>query len=37
MPEGVAQVLKFPLAAEEEAQLAASARFVSENITRAGY
>jgi len=35
--EGVAQVLKFRLAAEEETQLAASARFVAENIARAGY
>jgi L-lactate dehydrogenase len=35
--EGVAQVLKFPLAAEEQMQLAASARFVAENIARAGY
>ena len=35
--EGVAQVLKFSLAAEEETQLAASARFVAENIARAGY
>ncbi len=35
--EGVTQVLKFPLAAEEDKLLAASARFVSENIARAGY
>lgn len=35
--EGVAQVLKFALAGEEEAQLAASARFVAENIAKSGY
>ena len=35
--EGVAQVLKFSLAAEEETQLAASARYVADNIARAGY
>jgi len=35
--DGVTQVLKFPLAAEEERLLEASARFVGENIARAGY
>jgi len=35
--DGVTQVLRFPLAAEENQLLAASARFVSENIARAGY
>jgi L-lactate dehydrogenase len=35
--EGVTQVLKFALAAEEEKLLAASARFVGENIAKAGY
>jgi len=34
---GVTQVLKFPLAKEEETLLAASARFVGDNIARAGY
>ncbi len=35
--DGVVQVLKFPLAAEENERLAASAKFVAENIARAGY
>jgi len=35
--EGVTQVLKFPLAADEDRLLAASAAFVGENIARAGY
>ena len=35
--EGIVQVLKFPLAEKEERLLAASAKFVSENIARAGY
>ncbi len=35
--DGVVQVLKFPLAKEEDRLLSASAKFVSENIARAGY
>jgi L-lactate dehydrogenase len=35
--EGVVQVLKFGLAPEEEKLLLTSARFVADNITRAGY
>jgi L-lactate dehydrogenase len=35
--EGVVQVLKFPLDPEEEKLLLTSARFVAENIARAGY
>jgi len=35
--DGVVQVLRFPLADEENRLLAVSARFVSENIARAGY
>ncbi|MGO9310057.1 MAG: L-lactate dehydrogenase [Spirochaetia bacterium] len=35
--DGVAQVLKFGLAPEEEKLLLTSARFVAENISRAGY
>ena len=35
--EGVARVLDFPLLPDEEKCLADSARFVSENIARAGY
>jgi L-lactate dehydrogenase len=35
--DGVAQVLDFALPPEEQARLVASARFVAENISRAGY
>lgn len=35
--QGVVRVLEFPLPAEEEKCLVESARFVSENIARAGY